>query len=75
MYYLFRVDSENGKAKLFKLILNNFTEYMQKVVNDKVNNQIRSQDILPILFFGLKISYIINTAIIQAPFMPLGQRT
>ena len=75
MYYLFRVDSENGKAKLFKLILNNFTEYMQKVVNDKVNNQIRSQDILPILFFGLKISYIINTAIIQAPFMPLEQRT
>ena len=75
MYYLFRVDSENGKAKLFKLILNNFTEYMQKVVNDKVNNQIRSQDILPILFFGLKISYVINTAIIQAPFMPLEQRT
>ena len=75
MYYLFRVDSENGKAKLFKLILNNFTEYMQKVVNDKVNNQIRSQDILPILFFGLKISYIINTAIIQAPFMPFEQRT
>ena len=75
MYYLFRVDSENGKAKLFKLILNNFTEYMQKVVNDKVNNQIRSQDILPILFFGLKISYIINTAIIQAPFMPLEQST
>ena len=36
MYYLFTVDSENGKAKLFKLILNNFTEYMQKVVNDKV---------------------------------------
>ena len=75
MYYLFTVDSENGKAKLFKLILNNFTEYMQKVVNDKVNSQIRSQDILPILFFGLKISYIINTAIIQAPFMPLEQRT